>query len=143
RAAAALALAALLPGAHALAQQAPAAPGAQPPVARVGDDEVLLNFQDADIQAVVKAISQLTGRNFLLDPRVKGQITIISARPVPRRAAYPIFLSALKAQGFTAVEGPSGLTRIVPVAEAKQGADIERGVPGAAEQITTHVAILE
>jgi general secretion pathway protein D len=59
--------------------------------------EVLLNFQAADIQAVVKAISQMTGRNFLLDPRVKGQVTIISVKPVSTAAAYQIFLSALKA----------------------------------------------
>ncbi|HEY8553642.1 MAG TPA: type II secretion system secretin GspD, partial [Burkholderiales bacterium] len=92
---------------------------------------------------VVKAISQLTGRNFLLDPRVKGQVTIISARPVPRSAAYQIFLSALKAQGFTAVEGPSGLVKIVPVAEAKQGAAVQKTPVSGAEQMTTHVAILQ
>ena len=61
---------------------------------------MLLNFQAAEIQGVVKAVGQMTGRNFLLDPRVKGQITIISARPVTTTAAYQIFLSALKAQGL-------------------------------------------
>lgn len=140
------------------AQAPPPAPGAPPaapsppvarpaqtpaPITRVNRNEVLLNFQAADIQAVVKAVSQMTNRNFLLDPRVRGQITIISARPVPRAAAYQIFLSALKAQGFTAVEGPGGLVRIVPVAEAKQGADIEKAVPRGGERMATHVAILE
>jgi len=127
------------------AARPPATPPGQAttaPVTRVGSNEVLLNFQAADIQAVVKAMSQLTNRNFLLDPRVRGQVTIISAKPVPRVAAYQIFLSALKAQGFTAVEGPSGLVRIVPVAEAKQGADLEKALPRG-EQIATHVAILE
>ncbi|HEX7045720.1 MAG TPA: type II secretion system secretin GspD [Burkholderiales bacterium] len=121
------------------------APGAAAPpaITPVNRDEVLLNFQAADIQAVVKAISQLTGRNFLLDPRVKGQVTIISAKPVPRAAAYQIFLSALKAQGFTAVEGPGGLVKIVPVAEAKQGAGVQKAPVRGAEQMTTHVAILE
>lgn len=121
----------------------PASTSPAPPVTKVSSNEVLLNFQAADIQAVVKAVSQMTNRNFLLDPRVKGQVTIISAKPVPRSAAYQIFLSALKAQGFTAVEGPGGLVRIIPIAEAKQGADVHKDVPRGGEQVTTHVAILQ
>jgi general secretion pathway protein D len=106
--------------------------------------EVLLNFQGADIQAVVKALSQMTGRNFLLDPRVKGQITIISAKPVSTGAAYQIFLSALKAQGFTAVEGVGGVTKVVPAAEGKMSADVNAAVtPRGGEQIMTHVLIVQ
>ena len=86
--------------------------------------EVLLNFQAADLQAVVKAMSQMTGRNMLVDPRVRGQVTIVSARAMPVAAAYQVFLSALKAQGFTAVEGPGDSVRIVPVAEAKAAAPV-------------------
>ncbi|MGB7542912.1 MAG: type II secretion system secretin GspD, partial [Burkholderiales bacterium] len=105
--------------------------------------EVLLNFQAADLQAVVKAVSDMTGRNFLLDPRVKGQITIISARPVSVGAAYQIFLSALKAQGFTAVEGV-GAVHIIPVAEAKANADvIAQGEPGGGEHLVTHVLVMQ
>jgi general secretion pathway protein D len=106
--------------------------------------EVLLNFQAADIQAVVKAMSQMTGRNFLLDPRVKGQITIISAKPVSTGAAYQIFLSALKAQGFAAVSGTGGITKIVPAAEAKMNADVNLlPTPRGGEQIMTHVLIVQ
>lgn len=125
---------------------APAAPGADAGAAaapRVTGNQILLNFQGADIQAVVKAISQMTGRNFLVDPRVKGQVTIISSKPVPKSAAYQIFLSALKAQGFTAVEGPAGLIRVIPVAEAKQGASVSKDTPGASEQMVTHVVVLQ
>ena len=111
------------------------------PVLKPG--EVLLNFQAAEIQGVVKAIGQMTGRNFLLDPRVKGQITIISARPVTTTAAYQIFLSALKAQGFTAVPG-IGVTKIVPTSEAKANAEVNvDGEPRGGEQIVTHVLILQ
>ena len=53
------------------------------PVAPAADDTVTLNFVNADIEAVVKAVAEITGRNFLIDPRVKGTINIISARPVP------------------------------------------------------------
>jgi general secretion pathway protein D len=122
---------------------APAArtPGPVTVVPRSG--EVLLNFQGADLQAVVKAISQMTGRNMLVDPRVRGQVTIVSARPMPVAAAYQVFLSALKAQGFTAVDGPEGTVRIIPVAEAKAAAPVNEkdASPRGGEQIVTHVAI--
>jgi len=111
------------------------------PVLRSG--EILLNFQSADLQAVVKAMSQMTGRNMLVDPRVRGQFTIVSARPMPVAAAYQVFLSALKAQGFTAVEGPGDIVRIIPVAEAKAAAPVNEqdAPPRGGEQIVTHVAI--
>jgi general secretion pathway protein D len=149
---------ALAVAAHAVPAQAPdtaAAPSAEPPetapaarpsgqvtvVPRSG--EVLLNFQGADLQAVVKAMSQMTGRNMLIDPRVRGQVTIISARPMPIAGAYQVFLSALKAQGFTAVEGPGDAVRIIPVAEAKAAAPVndQDGPPRGGEQVITHVAI--
>jgi general secretion pathway protein D len=105
--------------------------------------EVLLNFQQADLQAVVKAVSQMTGRNMLVDPRVRGQVTIVSARAMPVAAAYQVFLSALKAQGFTAVEGPGDTVRIVPVAEAKAAAPVndQAGPPRGGEQVVTQVLI--
>jgi len=104
---------------------------------------VLLNFQAADLQAVVKAVSQMTGRNLLVDPRVRGQFTIVSAKPMPVAAAYQVFLSALKAQGFTAVEGPGGVVRIIPVAEAKASAPVNErdGPPRGGEQVVTDVVI--
>jgi len=130
------------------AEPTTAVPGARTPgtaavtlAPRAG--EVLLNFQSADLSAVVKAMSQMTGRNMLIDPRVRGQVTIVSARPMPIQAAYQVFLSALKAQGFTAVEGPGDAVRIVPVAEAKASAPVneQEGAPRGGEQIVTHVAI--
>ncbi len=90
--------------------------------------EMLFNFQDADVKAVIKTISQITGKNFILDPRVKGKISIISAKPVSKAAAYRIFLSALKAQGFTAATVAGGVTKIIPVGEGKQNASISDSV---------------
>src|SRR5438093_8791593 len=63
----------------------------------------------------------MTGRNFVLDPRVKGVVNIISARPVPVSLVYPTLLSALRLQGYAAVES-DGITKIVPEADAKQHA---------------------
>ncbi len=81
-------------------------------------EKVTLNFVGADIQSVVKSVSLITGKNFILDPRVSGTVNIISANPVDKDLVYPILLSALRLQGFTAVEGP-GVIKIVPEADAK------------------------
>jgi len=118
-------------------------PGAPAAPAPLKSGEILLNFQSADLQAVVKAMSQMTGRNMLVDPRVRGQFTIVSARPMSVGAAYQVFLSALKAQGFTAVEGPGDIVRIIPVAEAKAAAPVNEQdtPPRGGEQIVTHVAV--
>ena len=89
------------------------------PQVRAADEPVTLNFVNADIDAVVKAVAEITGRNFVVDPKVKGTVNIISARPVPRGLVYPTLLSALRLQGFAAVEG-DGVTKIVPEADAKQ-----------------------
>ncbi len=81
-------------------------------------EKVTLNFVGADIQSVVKSVSMITGKNFILDPRVTGTVNIISANPVDKDLVYPILLSALRLQGFTAVEGP-GVIKIIPEADAK------------------------
>ena len=74
-----------------------------------------------------KAVSEITGRNFVLDPKIKGTINIVSARPVPRELVYPTLLSALRLQGIAAVEA-NGLTKLVLEADAKQhGSDVVRG----------------
>src|SRR5512145_1451206 len=86
--------------------------------ARAAEEPVMLNFVNADIEAVAGAIGQMSNRNFLLDPRVKGTVNIVSSRPVPPSAAYDIFLSALRLQGYTAVES-EGVVKILPEADAK------------------------
>ncbi|TAK51439.1 MAG: type II secretion system protein GspD, partial [Betaproteobacteria bacterium] len=83
-----------------------------------GPDLVTLNFANADIEGVVKVVGEITGKNFVLDPRVKGTVNIVSARPVARALVYPVFLSAIRLQGFTAIE-ERGVVMIVPEADAK------------------------
>src|SRR2546430_9885329 len=111
---------------------------------RAADDTVTLNFVNAGIDAVVKAVSEMTGRNFVLDPRVKGAVNIVSARPVPRSLVYPTLLSALRLQGFTAIEG-DGITKIVPEADAKQqGSAVVTGAPGlGGDRLVTAVYVLK
>ncbi|PIE83717.1 MAG: type II secretion system protein GspD [Candidatus Contendobacter odensis] len=80
---------------------------------------VTLNLKDADIHALVESISVLTGKNFIVDPRVKGRVTIISAKPMSKKEVYEVFLAVLGVHGFAAV--PNGRTiKIVPAAGAKQ-----------------------
>jgi general secretion pathway protein D len=86
---------------------------------RNGNDVVTLNFVNADIEAVIRTVSEITGRNFIIDPKVKGTVNIISTQPVSRDLVYPTLLSALRLQGIAAVEG-EGVVRIVPETDAKQ-----------------------
>lgn len=82
------------------------------------EEKVSLNFVNADIEEVVRAVSHITGKNFLMDPRVKGTINIVSATPIPASLAYDTLLSALRMQGFAAVES-GGVTKVMPEADAK------------------------
>jgi general secretion pathway protein D len=86
--------------------------------ARAAEEPVTLNFVNADIEAVAGTIGQMSRRNFLIDPRVKGTVNIVSSRPVPPSVAYDMFLSALRLQGYAAVEG-DGVVKILPEADAK------------------------
>ncbi|MCM8741379.1 type II secretion system secretin GspD [Pseudomonas koreensis] len=84
----------------------------------LGDQPVTLNFVDADIQAVVRALSRSTGQQFLVDPRVKGNLTLVSEGQVPARQAYDMLLAALRMQGFSVVD-VGGVAQVVPEADAK------------------------
>jgi len=88
------------------------------------DNRVTLNFVNSDIESAVKAVGVITGKNFLIDPRVKGTINLVSNKPVSRDTVYPIFLSALRQQGFAVVEA-NGVSKVLPEADAKmQGGDV-------------------
>ncbi len=79
---------------------------------------VTLNLQGADISALITTVSEVTGKNFIVDPRVKGKVTVVSARPLQDNEVYQVFLSVLKVHGFVAV--PSGeVVKIVPEATGK------------------------
>lgn len=84
----------------------------------LGDQPVQLNFVEADIQAVVRALSRATGQQFLVDPRVKGNLTLVSEGQVPAHQAYDMLLAALRMQGFSVVD-VGGVAQVVPEADAK------------------------
>lgn len=105
-------------------------------------DKIALNFVNAEIEAVVKTVSMISGRNFVLDPRVKGSINVVSSSPIAPELAYPILVSALRLQGFAVIES-SGVTKIVPEAEAKTHAipTASRGSAADARIITRVFAV--
>ncbi|MES2106791.1 MAG: type II secretion system secretin GspD [Pseudomonadota bacterium] len=79
---------------------------------------VALNFVSADIDSVVKAIGHYTGTTFIIDPRVKGQITLVSEKPLSKDQAFKLLTSTLRLQGYTVVTG-DGYAKVVPEADAK------------------------
>lgn len=81
-------------------------------------EPVTLNFSSAEIDAVARTMASITGFNVVVDPRVKGTLTLVTEKPVSRTAAMNQFLAALRLQGFTMVES-AGLYKVVPEADAK------------------------
>ena len=79
------------------------------------------NYKDADIRQVIEAVGEITGRNFVLDPRVKAQVTMLSSTPMTPDAFYEAFLSILQVHGFATVPTENAI-KIIPDATAKQSA---------------------
>jgi general secretion pathway protein D len=94
-----------------------AAQGAAEPA---GENAIIaLNFQDVELPVLAKFVSEVTGRNFIVDDRVRGKVTIISPTRITPEEAYLVFQSVLQVKGFTTV--PSGsFTKIVPVRDARE-----------------------
>jgi general secretion pathway protein D len=81
-------------------------------------EPITLNFVNAEIEAVARTMATITGRNIVVDPRVKGTITLSTDRPVPPAAAFNQFVATLRLSGFAVVDA-GGLLKVVPEAEAK------------------------
>jgi general secretion pathway protein D len=82
------------------------------------EELVYLNAIDTDIKELIKQIAQATGTNFLIEDRLKGKITILSEKPMTKSMAYQAFLSALEVMGYTTVNTPGGLVKIINTKEA-------------------------
>jgi general secretion pathway protein D len=80
---------------------------------------VTIDFDNVDIGVLVKFVSELTGKNFIIDDKVKGKVTIISPKKIPLEDVYKVFLSVLEVNGFTVV--PAGnMTKIIPSVSARE-----------------------
>src|SRR5437763_2702562 len=105
--------------------------------AKRANEPITLNFQNAEIDAVARTMAAITGRNIVVDPRVKGTITLSTDRPVPPAAAFNQFVSTLRLSGFAVVDS-GGLLKVVPEAEAKlqSGAVSVDGTAGGSQIVT-------
>ncbi|MGE8201800.1 MAG: secretin N-terminal domain-containing protein, partial [Variovorax sp.] len=97
--------------------------GAPAAFAQTGDaprrgEPITLNFANADIEAVARTMAVVTGRDVVVDPRVKGTMNLVTDRAIQPAAAFNQFASALRLQGFAVVEA-DGLYKVVPEADAK------------------------
>ncbi|MET0123721.1 MAG: secretin N-terminal domain-containing protein, partial [Candidatus Thiodiazotropha sp. 6PLUC9] len=103
-------------------------------------EQITLNLNNADIEALIKTVSEHTGKNFVIDPRVKGKVTVVSAHPMDSKEFYEVFLSILEVHGFSTI--PSGdVIKIVPDVKAKQGGIPTLSANGAfpGDQIVTRI----
>ncbi|CAN1517079.1 PulD Type II secretory pathway, component PulD [Burkholderiaceae bacterium] len=100
---------------------------------------ITLNFVNAEIEAVARTLAGLTKRSLVVDPRVKGTITLSTEKPVSAQVAWNQFLAVLRLQGFAVIE-TQGLFKVVPEAEAKlqggQDAVVAKGTPNNAQVMT-------
>ncbi|KAB8040213.1 type II secretion system secretin GspD [Janthinobacterium aquaticum] len=92
--------------------------GMPAPVWAAPGDEAALNFVGADIESVIKAVGHYTNINFVIDPRVKGTITLVSEKSISKTQAFALLASALRLQGYAVVSG-DGYAKVVPEADAK------------------------
>ncbi len=108
------------------------------------DQGITLNFQDTDIAGLITLVAKVTGKNFIVDPRVKGKVTLVSGSPIPVDTLYDIFLSVLATYNFAAL--PSGnLTKIIPANLVKQNPTptITDGELPTNEQEITYIVTLQ
>ncbi len=122
------------------AQTAPATATATPTPAPRRGEPVTLNFNNAEIEAIARTMGVITGRNVVVDPRVKGTMSLTTETPIPPARALGLFEAQLRMQGFAVVES-AGLYKVVPEADAKlQSGTVSAGAANTAGgQILTQI----
>jgi general secretion pathway protein D len=102
------------------------------------------NYKDADLSQIIQAVSEVTGKNFIIDPRVNAKVTMLSATPMSPAAFYEAFLAVLQVYGYVAV--PAGrVIKIVPNTDARQmpSIDLPRDVSSTSDEIVTQIITLK
>lgn len=101
-----------------------------------------LTLQDVEIRSLIETMSEISGKNFVVDPRVSGKVTLISARPMETDELYQVFLGVLAVHGFAAIEsGP--ITKIIPAADAGKQGLVESDSLAAPDAMLTQVIPLQ
>lgn len=101
-------------------------------------NQATLNFVGADIESVIKAIGHYTNTTFLIDPRVKGTLTLVSEKPLTKNQAFQLLTSTLRMQGYAVVQS-DGFSKVVPEADAKLQAGPIQAERIRGDQIATQV----
>jgi general secretion pathway protein D len=113
------------------------------PPAIAQENSAALSFVNADIESVIKAVGHYTGMTFIIDPRVKGTLTLVSEKSLTKTQAFGLLTSALRLQGFAVVTTGEGYAKVVPEAEAKlQSSPTQVGKRGTrvqGDQIATQI----
>ena len=104
--------------------------------------DINFDFEDAELRAVIQAVAEFTGRNFLVDPDVKGKVTVVPPRALTEEEAYRVFQAVLEVNGFTTVDA-DGVTKILPQEEGKLGGAFPAAREAGADDIVTRVIHLD
>ena len=120
---------------------APVSPAPRMNNTPVSSSNRLWNLQDADILSVINEISQETGKNFVVDPRVSGKITLVSSKPLRQSQLYQVFLSVLGVLGYSAIPAPGNVVKIVPNMESGEQATqvVSNHVASKGEEVVVRV----
>ena len=110
------------------------------PVIASAEDAWKINLKNADIREFITQVSAITGKSFIIDPRVKGNVTIISNTSMDKDAVYQLFLNVLRVHGYASVPSPGGIERIVQQVLAKQsGNTLDFSKTADGEELITRV----
>lgn len=111
------------------------------PAAGVAQD-INFDFEEAELRSVIQAVAEFTGRNFLVDPSVKGTVTVVAPEPLTEEEAYRVFQSVLEVNGFVTVDS-DGVTKIVPQDKGKLEGVFPPGQEAGGDDIVTRIIHLE
>jgi general secretion pathway protein D len=128
----------------ALAASFPAAPQSRPRVESQEGPTITPNYKDADLSQIIQAVSEVTGKNFIIDPRVNAKVTMLSATPMSPAAFYEAFLAVLQVYGYVAV--PAGkVIKIIPNTDARQlpSIDLPNSVSATSDEIVTQIITMK
>ncbi len=102
------------------------------------------NYKDADLSQIIQAVAEVTGKNFIIDPRVNAKVTMISSTPLSPAAFYEAFLAVLQVYGYVAV--PAGkVIKIIPNTDARQlpSLDLPNSVSSTSDEIVTQIITMK
>ena len=117
---------------------------AAPPVKQEEGATITPNYKDADLSQIIQAVSEVTGKNFIIDPRVNAKVTMLSATPMSPAAFYEAFLAVLQVYGYVAV--PAGkVIKIVPNTDARQlpSIDLPNDVSSSSDEMVTQIITMK